>query len=395
MESNHLPTTLLDLLDNRLILSHVVPFLSPSALLSLAAASKSFYSLVFVTHPRYTFRHLDLSTLPYVYNFGPSANHESNEDYLAAPVRRALYMLNKKAVLACVTTLVLDGMPVPATLLWEIFRADASNIRILSIRDVKNLGDEKLLPLLHHLVRPSRPEGSLKLKALYYFTPSEPVKGSRSWSPERWTFLETPQGVTDTLGSQLGQCHISDPNVPTTPSWTNGRGVLFNTAFRNSEEEWIQLIESCQGLIAFDVVICHHAPGSEDAPKLANVALGAGGCQNCHAAPEEPRIFGQTSAHDLPLLSPPPLFASTLKAAQCPVPGEISKFYARCTHCLQGRRCESCNIWWCEDCYTPPSQRSEPARKSASEIKVHMGLCVRNCLVEELYTGAGEGGMWG
>lgn len=395
MESNHLPTTLLDLLDNRLLLSLVVPFLSPSALLSLAAASKSFYSLVFVTHSRYTFRHLDLSTLPYVYNFGPSTNHESDQDYLAAPVRRALYVLNKKAVLSCVTTLVLDRMPVPATLLWEIFRADASNIRILSIRQVKNLGDEKILPLLRHLVRPSRPEGSLKLKALYYFTPSEPVKGSRSCSPERWTFLETPQGVTDALGSQLGQCHISDPNVPTTPSWTNGRGVLFNTAFRNSEEEWVQLIKSCQGLIAFDVVICHHAPSSEDAPKLANVALGADGCQDCHAAPEQPRIFGQTPAHDLPLLSPPPLFASTAKAAQCPSPGENPKFYARCTHCLQGRRCESCNIWWCEDCYTPPSQRSAPARKSASEIKVHMGLCVRKCLVEELYTGAGEGGMWG
>lgn len=396
MESNHIPTTLLDLLDNRLILSCVVPFLSLSALLSLAAASKSFYSLVFVTHSRYTFRHLDLSTLPLAYDFRPSMNMESDEDYLAAPVRRAFYVLKKKAVLSCVTTLVLDGMAVPATLLWEIFRDDAFNVRILSIRDVKKLEDGKLMQVLQHLIRPSRPKGSLKLKALYYFTPSESVNGSRSWLQNCRSFLENPHGVTEVLGSQLGRCHISDRNLPTISSWTNGRGVLFHNPFRGLEEQvWIRLIEACQGLIAFDVVICHHAPGSEDAPSLANVALGADGCQNCHAAPEPPRVFGQTPSHDLPLLSPPPLFASTVKAAQCPAPGENAKFYARCTRCLQDRRCESCNAWWCEDCYTPLSQRSKQARKSADEIKVHMGLCVQKCLVEELYTGAGEGGMWG
>ncbi|KAI4249350.1 MAG: hypothetical protein L6R42_009035, partial [Xanthoria sp. 1 TBL-2021] len=339
MESNHLPTTLSDLLDNRLILSYVVPFLSPSALLSLAAASKSFYFLVFVTHSSYTFRHLDLSSLPVAYDFRLSMNMESDEDYLAAPVRRAFYVLKKKAVLSCVTTLVLDGLAVPATLLWEIFRDDAFNVRILSIRDVKKLGDEKLMEVLRHLIRPSRPKGSLKLKALYYFTPSEPVNGSRSWLQNCRSFLETPQGVTEVLGSQLGRCHISDRNLPTISSWTNGRGVLFHNPFRGLEEQvWIRLIEACQGLIAFDVVICHHAPESEDAPSLANVALGADGCQKCHAAPKPPRVFGQTPSHDLPLLSPPPLFASTVKAAQCPAPGENAKFYARCTQCLQDRR---------------------------------------------------------
>ncbi|KAL8658455.1 MAG: hypothetical protein Q9226_000987 [Calogaya cf. arnoldii] len=394
MESKLPPTVLLDLLKNHLILSRVVPFLPPSALLSLAGASRSFYSLVFVTHSNFTFRHLDLSTLPCSYDFGhPSRNVESDEDYLAAPARRAFYVLKKKSVLSCVTTLILDGISVPATLLWEIFRDDASNVRILSIRDVKKLQDEKLRDVLQHLIRPSRPAGSPKLKALYYFTHTEPALEPNLPTSSRQSIQETPQGVTDILGSQLGQCHISERKV--IPSWTNGQGVLFNAASREPQELWLELIEACKGLITFDTIICHHAPDSSAPPRLANIALGPDGCQKCHSAREQPRVFGQTPSHDLPLLSPPPLFASTLKAAQCPAPGENTKFFARCTRCLADRRCESCNVWWCEDCYTPPVGGSKRVRKAAGKIKVHMGLCVQECLVQELYTGAGEGGMWG
>ena len=60
---------------------------------------------------------------------------------------------------------------------------------------------------------------------------------------------------------------------------------------------------------------------------------------------------------------------------------------------------------WCESCYNTPSTEVGASMSAAEElstasapkqtIKVHRGLCVKTCLVEELYTGGGEGGMWG
>ena len=67
--------------------------------------------------------------------------------------------------------------------------------------------------------------------------------------------------------------------------------------------------------------------------------------------------------------------------------------------CLENRWCSGCNAWWCEACYTPPNPLTQaefpkPARWDGS-IKIHLGLCVEKCLISELYSGAGEGGMWG
>ena len=380
MAPNHHPTTLLDLLSNHLILSNIAPCLPPASLLSLALASKSLYSLVFVTHSAYTLRYLDLSHL----------QQKWTGSWIEDCLTRTFHKLEKASILSHVTTLILDGLSIPAKTLPNIYPHDLSNVRILSIRNSLYLSEQGVINMLYNLIRPSRPEGSLKLKALYYFTPF----WLQTNLPNHCSNPQISQGVTDAIGSQLGQSRNSLLDFRFDPSWTNSQGVLFNNEWQD-RDEWIRLIEACKGLIAFDTVICHHALGSELPPSLANVALSPDGCQKCHSAPEQPRIYGQTPAHDLPLLSPPPLFASTVKAAQCLTPGENPKLYARCTQCLQDRRCERCNAWWCEDCYTPPSKHSEGAPKSDNDIKVHMGLCVQKCLVEELYTGVGEGGMWG
>jgi len=67
------------------------------------------------------------------------------------------------------------------------------------------------------------------------------------------------------------------------------------------------------------------------------------------------------------------------------------------------------NKWWCETCYEIP-ENGQPQRHAEvrdmidigdtqvpkpESIKVHMGLCVENCLVGEMMSGAGSFGMWG
>ncbi|KAL8810589.1 MAG: hypothetical protein Q9223_002291 [Gallowayella weberi] len=364
----NLPPTLLELLNNHIILALVVPFLPTTSLLSLSSTSRAFRSLIFITYPQYTFRRLDLSTLPFPFIFGQINSKEvltgagatrqlteSEDDYYAAPLRRAFYILKKKEVLDCVTTLILDGLAVPAGLVREILCDRPFNVRILSLRNVKNLGDEKLIQILRYLIRPTRPEGTPKLKALYYFTRPESRTLPHSEPSHLESTPEQPVGVTNIAGSHLGQRPSSNQAILHDTTWTNGKGTLFHPD-PSTIQAWVQLLEASRGIITFDTIICHHAPGSLLPPKLATIALGNSGCQTCHTAPEGPRILGQTPAQDLPLLSPPPLFASTVKAAQYPAHGETSIFYARCAECVRDRRCERCNVWWCEDCYTPPKK---------------------------------------
>ena len=182
--------------------------------------------------------------------------------------------------------------------------------------------------------------------------------------------------------------------------------------------EWAQTIEACQGIIAFDAVLCRgprHDPeraikgdavlGPESylSPAIATVALGPAGCETCHSSVEGPAQFGHSPASEMPLLSPIPLHSSTIRAAQMPHTIEGSRFpllFARCEGCLKGRWCERCNKWWDEGCYTPSvvSQRTELQQTefiesvqtngttqvySKAVIKVHNGLCVEHCLPPE------------
>jgi len=61
-----------------------------------------------------------------------------------------------------------------------------------------------------------------------------------------------------------------------------------------------------------------------------------------------------------PLLAPPTLHSSTTKAAKTPSggPGQEKSLLVRCYDCLRGRYCESCHVWWCENCYPTPTHQS-------------------------------------
>ena len=104
----------------------------------------------------------------------------------------------------------------------------------------------------------------------------------------------------------------------------------------------------------------------------------------------------------LPLLYPPPWHSASVKAAQrFEVADETyPPFIVRCTTCLQGRWCERCNVWWCENCYAIPGKaevdgREKPALPTmVGNLKVHNGLCVSRCLIDDHLYGSGEGGMW-
>ena len=54
--------------------------------------------------------------------------------------------------------------------------------------------------------------------------------------------------------------------------------------------------------------------------------------------------------------------------------------------------------FWCERCLPFEENGEDGVEYIASgheKLKVYLGLCVEKCLVEEMYNGAGSGGMWG
>jgi len=170
------------------------------------------------------------------------------------------------------------------------------------------------------------------------------------------------------------------------------------------------LLQTCDGIIAFDAVLCRHhstdLSNFDPTPRIAVVRLA--GCQSCGSCPEGPALPGVAPESHLPLLSPPPLHSSSVKAAQTMnVQGATyAPLVVRCLNCLQNRWCERCNAWWCESCYvverTKKTAGSEgastwpaPTAHEHSKVRVHNGLCVSKCLINELLVGSGEGGMWG
>jgi len=208
-----LPMSLLDLLRNTLVLGHVSPYLGVTGLVSLAASSTSFRDLIYNTP--YNFRYINLAKLDSCLRFlGQqitipdqesllSSTSLSPDDFYAQPIRKVLYSLQWHNVLQGVRTLVLDGLAVPSALVREILCEDAYNVRILSLRGVRELGDEKLMQILRYIMRPTHPEGTPKLKALYYFTPliASADYSARDLLPGN---RQTQEGVTNSLGAQLG-----------------------------------------------------------------------------------------------------------------------------------------------------------------------------------------------
>lgn len=425
-----LPATLLDLLQNTLVLSQISPYVGIASLVSLATASTSFRDLLYGT-PQ-VFQHTDLtrlkSCLRYTAQRWPSRDEceerLSTDEFYAQPLRVVFHCLQERNVLQDIRTLVLDGLAVPADILREMLCVDAYNIRILSLRGVKELGDEKLIQLLRYIIRPSRPEGTPKLKGLYYFTPKG-ASADFSAANLRGQQYQQQAGVTNALGAQLGagasssgaiHRHLIQSSWHHSNEWYSDTGEILRMP-EPVQGRWVQLIQACEGLIAFDAVVCRHtskqfsdASAHFDLPidasdrGLASVSLG--GCQKCGSCPEGPGYPRESPENRIPLLAPPPLHSSKVRNAQrleingLPHP----PFIARCRTCLKDRWCERCNVWWCESCYTVPSKRMTAfsmnetpmgAKNLESSIQVHNNLCVSKCLMGELLNGVGEGGMWG
>lgn len=396
--------SLYTILSNELLLLEVSPYLPVSALLSLAGTSKSFRYLIYNTPG--VFRYLNLSTT----HGGPprseiTALYETdhrglNIDELppreayTRDLRNIFDYLSQKGVLKDVTTLVLDRLNLPSVILSDLLCTDAFNIRILSIRRVKLLSQDTVMRVLRYLIRPSRPEGCPKLKGLYFF-------GSREALRELHSF--PLPGVTNAPGARLGTSNhhslqhkeqpSKNPNCP--DLWYYERGRLLEP--HEAGQDWAHLLQACSGIIAFNAVLCRRCLQVDARPRIATISLG--GCASCKSAPEGAVRPGIAPPEQLPLVEPPPTHRSTVRAAQMHVTKGLgtSLFIARCDDCLKDRWCQVCNDWWCESCYTIPSGSGVQATELGSNrsIKVHNGLCVENCLVEELYTGGGEGGMWG
>ncbi len=437
------PITLLDLLHNSLIMGHIGPYLGMNGLLKLAATSKSFHDLIY--NRSHAFSYADLTNVEtcrrrveYEFDYGAEGQEDpsvallqSSEEFYARPLRKVFYSLRSHNVLKYIRTLILDGLVVPAILVRELLCDEAYNIRILSLRGVGDLGSGRLLQVLRYVMRPSRPEGTPKLKGIYIFTPAL-AAAEYTAADLRQRHLSSLIGVTNSVGAQLGagagaassgalhkefvqsSWHQSNP-------WYSASGTeVFSITSKEEADQWSSLIEAASGLIAFDAVLCRqksHIVAQMDGdnlprvdemrfdakPALANISLG--GCQMCGSCPEGPAYPGKSPEQYLPLLAPPPLHASTVKAAQrlhtngLPHP----QFIARCRQCLKDRWCERCNAWWCESCYEIPRKRAPSNLDLApngrqgfqASVKVHNTLCVGNCLIDQLLNEGGEGGMWG
>ena len=243
---------------------------------------------------------------------------------------------------------MLDGLSVTADLCNEIIADPSYNVRLLSLRGVKNLNEPRLRLALKYACRPSRPAGTPKLKGLYIF--SDPARDAED----------------------------SDP-------WYDAKGRVIR---RDVSLEWADTMVDCQGLIAFDAILCtgprhFNSPATgtlpdpsitgRPFPQWAVATDSLPGCEGCGAAPEGITAFDSSSDRaQLPLLPPVPSLSSSLKAATYPASPSPS-FIARCSACLEDRHCATCNKWWCETCYAPPRVGEEPGYATR---KVWNGLCI-------------------
>lgn len=372
-----------DALSNSLILDNIAPYLPVPSLMALSSTSRTLQAMI--TQTPYIFRRLDLTqcrgaqfpaTLP-------TEDDDLIEDQVySAPLRRIFSSLEKRSVLQDVRTLVLDGLSVPADLVADIILTDRFNVNILSIRECRHLNERKLMQTIQHAVRPTRPEGTPRVKGIYHFSsmkspqPRAPVRHRyRDWWGSRMgssrssrSSSQAPSGDSSDSGEK-GSYHslVSQQN-----EWYSSSGKLFKHSL---EEGWAQTLQKCEGIIAFDAVLCrgprhdvdqYTLTSEEDSapsapllgPAIATVALGPRGCDGCHSSPEGPAIWGQSPDAQFPLLSPVPLHLSSVGAAKRPgvVPDEHPCLIARCTDCLTDRWCHRCNKWFCSNCLPNPQR---------------------------------------
>ncbi|KAJ6121462.1 hypothetical protein N7512_003927 [Penicillium capsulatum] len=372
-----------DVLSNSLILDNIAPYLSVPSLMALSSTSRTLHNTIMQTP--YVFRHLDLTQCRGAQLLKTQSNEddELTEDQVySAPLRRIFSSLEKRSVLQDVRTLVLDGLSVPADLVAEIISNDRFNVNLLSIRECQHLNERKLMQVIQHAVRPTRPEGTPRVKGIYHFSsmkspePRAPVRRRyRDWWGSRVGSSNSSRSSSQArsgASSDSGDAEPCRSMAPQQNEWYSPSGKLFKHTL---EEGWAQTLQKCEGIIAFDAILCrgprhnvdlYTSISEEDSapsapllgPAVATVALGPRGCDGCHSSPEGPAIWGQSPDAQFPLLSPVPLHLSSVAAAKRPeaVPGEHPCLIARCTDCLTDRWCHRCNKWFCSNCLPNPQR---------------------------------------
>lgn len=434
--------TLLELLSISLTLQQISAHLSVQSLLHLAASCSTVRHLIY-SQPE-SWRRLDLSTVKSaIIDSSPidvggitwraERMDESltEDEFYGGPILGIFGRLHQKQVLKHIHTLILDGLSVPADVVREIVSEDRYNVKVLSLREAKNLNQTKLQQVLRYIVRATRPRGTPKLRALYVFgSLSAPRPKSAQQVPAS---LAQAAGVTALEGAQIGAAWNMKSSAALSSCLDDDERRWYSCngrVMKRFNSDWPDTLQACQGLITFDAVLCRgprHDSTKVDStkylkPAIASIALGPAGCQCCGSCPEQPARFGTTDASSLPLLAPTPLLSASMHTAQRPDlddSGNYPNLFLRCEDCLRGRWCERCNRWWCEDCYEEPVSRvhlrtdlqqlelRDDLRQNGwadataqvggkgSDVKVYSKLCVERCLVSEMMSGAGSNGMWG
>ncbi|KAL9133912.1 MAG: hypothetical protein Q9175_004904 [Cornicularia normoerica] len=319
-----LPSSLLDLLSNDLILRHTSPYIGIKSLVSLATTSKAYKSLVYDTP--LVFQHVDLHRIRVLMwaAWDVSIDQEKLDDLYAQRYRTIFTILENKNVIQDVRTLILDELYVPTTVIEDILYNERYQIRLLSVRNIGTTTTHIMMRILHHLVRPSRPTGTPKLKGLYMF-------GQRNRPQSLYNFHEITErpeaiGITASMGAQLGAGNHMDYDQngfrktfgedPYSDSPYGAPGLSNVLVGTWSTPEWPEILEACTGLIAFDGVLCRHNREKlvDSRPKFATVRLT--GCKSCGTCPEGPAYPGTSPPDHLPLLSPPPLHSPKVEMAQ-------------------------------------------------------------------------------
>lgn len=327
--------------------------------------------------------------------------------------------LRRLNILSDVQVLVLDGLSVTADLVHDILIDPSYSVRILSLRECKHLNERQLRGALQYACRPSRPEGTPRLKGLYIFGQKEPL-ATVAQSPAAGSNASNSNRTGGAVGASWNarsQKALAPSAVAVAvdeteaESWYGLRGWQFAGA-RPVHKDWAQTLVDCEGIIAFDAVLCtgprhlnSRAWGKFDTDALAaassvaisqirswNIAeYSLDGCAGCGSAPEGWTVWGEeddsktrrpddgerrysdggctnTDIGRYPLLSPPPLHSASVRVAMCPAgqplnprlatstsnQTETARFVPRCGACIRDRYCTCCHRWWCETCYVGP-----------------------------------------
>ena len=431
---SNVPTSLADLLSNTLVLRQTAPYLPAVSLCALAKTSRALH--VAIRQSPDTFRYLDLSPLKAAIcpvdepldSGGINWRHErmdealTEDDFYSGPLRGILSKLEQQHILRNVHTLLLDGLSVTAEFVKELLTEERYNVRLLSIREVKHLNERKLQQYLRYVVRPSRPAGTPRVKGIYLFGPRESTQQPSS-STTKQSASHAAKGYVSSQGAQIGADWNQKSSDALTAALSRTEDKWYQPSGRmmtkKPSAEWAEILQACDGLIAFDAVLCrgprHNASRTHVSgdlhngwsfsapylrPSIATVALGPAGCEACQSCPEGSAVFRSSPRNQFPLLSPVPLHGSSVAAAQMPHTVGGSKFpslFVRCEDCLKGRWCERCHRWWDEKCYAQSNiaqhtelQQTELIQAiemgggyhiiSNRKTKVRMGLCVEHCL---------------